>query len=367
MMNYDSMVELTRRTTSIFACLSVLVLSGCGGKTEAEGQVAVPSVVERVTISEDQSPVSDQIDQIDPAETEDGDTFEPVSAAELKELNDFISRIDAYGFLLSEYASPEEVSLGQVFYMGAGLFEEPSPEEVAAYLNAAGQEEVFTTCMKMDAGRVEDLLRRRLDCEPEELDLSEVGVYLPDYHAYFREEADVNFVKYECTSAIRNAVDGYELTLHTDDPCPEGFSALRTVLLRHGDDFQFIMNECTSPVEADDGVTEEGDAGSEDTVTKAEELWEILYRERFSTYEPTEMRYGLDSEFSVVLDAGEKSFEEGGAKMRYENLVSFMGADDDGYQFWWYEVYYEGEEVFGTKTRGWFWMDEASGKIINEA
>lgn len=54
----------------------------------------------------------------------------------------FVRRADAYGFLLSEYESPEDVSLGEVFHMGAGLNEEVSDEEVSAYLRATGQEEV---------------------------------------------------------------------------------------------------------------------------------------------------------------------------------------------------------------------------------
>ena len=70
---------------------------------------------------------------------------------------------DAYGFLLSEYESPKDVSLGKVFYMGAGLNEEASNDEASAYLKATGQEEIYTTLMKLDKQKVYDLLGKRLE------------------------------------------------------------------------------------------------------------------------------------------------------------------------------------------------------------
>ena len=40
--------------------------------------------------------------------------------------------------------------------------------------------------MKLDADKVKDLLSRRLDCDIESLDLSGIGIYLPEYDAFFR-------------------------------------------------------------------------------------------------------------------------------------------------------------------------------------
>ena len=45
-------------------------------------------------------------------EDHDGDTLIPLDQAGLDRFTGFVRRADAYGFLLSEYESPEDVSLG---------------------------------------------------------------------------------------------------------------------------------------------------------------------------------------------------------------------------------------------------------------
>ena len=82
----------------------------------------------------------------------------------------------------------------------------------------------------------------------------------------------------------------------------KSISELRTILLKRGDELLFISNEKI-------GSSED----SEETITydeayldeHAEEMWDILYKEKFSTYEPVEMRHGLGAIFSVVLQTGE--------------------------------------------------------------
>ena len=48
---------------------------------------------------------------------------------ELRGFEKYLNRIDNYGFLMSDYGSPEYINLNEVFYSGAGLEQSPLTEE----------------------------------------------------------------------------------------------------------------------------------------------------------------------------------------------------------------------------------------------
>ncbi|MFR3752213.1 MAG: hypothetical protein ACLTW9_07535 [Enterocloster sp.] len=48
---------------------------------------------------------------------------------ELRGFEKYLNRIDNYGFLMSDYKSPEYINLNEVFYSGAGLEQSPLTEE----------------------------------------------------------------------------------------------------------------------------------------------------------------------------------------------------------------------------------------------
>ena len=289
----------------------------------------------------------------------DGDTLIPLDQAELDRFTEFVRRADAYGFLLSEYESPKDVSLGKVFYMGAGLNEEASNDEASAYLKATGQEEIYTTLMKLDKQRVYDLLGKRLDCDPKDLNLDEIGVYIPEYDAYFFEESDVNYVEYECISGLDNGF-GYELEFKAVGECPPGFSQVRTLVTGKNGEYRFMWNESE---ELSSSILEENKK-SGITHEDVERAFDLLYEEKLSNYEPTEVRWGEELEMTVVLDVTDEPFEEGGPQMRCETLAEYNDWGDDGIQFWYHKAYYkEKDEVFATKTLGWYWVDIRTGVI----
>ena len=221
---------------TILVIVSSCVFSGCkkDSSEPVENNTVQQEHTEETVDTENEIPEeTDNGDtETDPyidEEDYDGDTLIPLDQAELNIFTEFVRRADAYGFLLSEYESPKDVSLGKVFYMGAGLNEEASNDEASAYRKATGQEEIYTTLMKIDKQRVYELLGKRLDCDPKDLNLDEIGVYIAEYDAYFYEESDVNYVEYECISGLDNGF-GYELEFKAVGECPPGFSQVRTLV-----------------------------------------------------------------------------------------------------------------------------------------
>ncbi len=135
---------------------------------------------------------------------------------------------------------------------------------------------------------------------------------------------------------------------HTEEPNVYGISELRTILLKRGDELLFISNEKIGSSEDSEEKITYDDAYLDE---HAEEMWDILYKEKFSTYEPVEMRHGLGAIFSVVLQTGVESFDENTKEMTYENIVSLEDCDEDvRFQFKWHKDYYEDEKLFGEKT-----------------
>lgn len=343
-------------------------LSGCKKESSEQAQsdpVQVEQADEAVDMNietpdePDDNTVADPEEDIYEDEDHDGDTLIPLEQDELDMFTEFIQRVDAYGFLLSEYGSPQDVSLGEVFYIGAGLNEEAANEEVSAYLSATGQEEVYTTCMKLDRQKVYDLLKKRLDCDPDDLKLDGVGVYIPEYDAFFYEESDVNYVKYECINGLDNGY-GYELEFKALGECPPGFSQVRTLVTGKNGEYRFLWNES----EEYGGVQEDYDNEAGITHEDVEAAFDLLYEEKLSYYEPKEIRFGDELEMTVVLDTSEEPFEEGGEAMYCETLAEYNDWDDDGIQFLHHKVYYKKKgEVFATKTLGWYWVDIKTGTV----
>lgn len=354
----DSKIKKLSCCMILVAVLLMIIITGCAESDNA------PEVGETYDqpVRETSVTASDDTLSHEAEEDIDQDTFEPLTEADIEEITEYIRRIDVYGFLCSEYGRPEDVSLTDVFFLGAGLQEQANDEEVAAYLKANDQDEIYTNCVKLDAHKVKNLLSRRLDCDIESLDLSGIGIYLPEYDAFFREEADVNYVDFTCESGVKNSVGGLDVIIHAEEPNVYGISELRTILLKRGDELLFISNEkIESSEDSEEKITYDEAYLDE----HAEEMWDILYKEKFSTYEPVEMRHGLGAIFSVVLQTGVESFDENIKEMTYENIVSLEDCDEDGrFQFKWHKDYYEDEELFGEKTLGWYWVDGQTEEVV---
>jgi hypothetical protein len=128
--------------------------------------------------------------------------------AELADYNAYLREVNCYGFLLSSYDDVRNVNLDEVFYSGAGISEQPGEEEIQAYLQAAGQDEVYTDIFYIPAAKIDELLLEKTGYSLQ--DMKDAGnelnmIYLEEYDAYFTEAGDTNYMPVECTYGTKNA------------------------------------------------------------------------------------------------------------------------------------------------------------------
>lgn len=253
----------------VMMCVSML-MSGCAGtssekkkdqrpqtnptefaeETETEDDANIEREEENLTDTEEQESEDQNLQQetVDDDWTEDDDWtgdgdggFREITDLEKEELTNFVRRWDAYGFLLSEYTIPEEVNLGEVFYSGAGASEDVSSDEIRAYLKACNQEELFTECRKITKQSVESVLDKRLGLTLEEANLSDIGVYLPEYDAYYGECGDTNYMAFTCVEGLANN-NVYTVDFVADVDWDWEFSKVRTIMEKTEEGYRFISN-----------------------------------------------------------------------------------------------------------------------------
>lgn len=167
--------------------------------------------------------------------------FREVTMQEILELTDFIERMDAYGFLMSEYSIPQEADLGPVFYSGAGKAASMEEDEYTAYLSAMNQEEMFTDCVKVTRSDVEDIVMKRLGLNLDEMLTVDIGVYLSEFDAYYHECGDTNYMKYSCTGGLVNH-NVYTVEFATVADNAWEFQEVQTILEKTEEGYRFISN-----------------------------------------------------------------------------------------------------------------------------
>lgn len=259
---------MRKKSVLLLTVLGIALLCGCG-KTETLNS---NDPVSQEPSGKEQQPGKDQADGAGQAqenggqntgnesadgeqETSDGanadgsdaanlDVEEPVALSdeELQFFTEFIQRMENYGFLLSAYDAPNDVDLGEVFYSGAGIGEPMSEDEIAAYLAAYEQEELYTDCVKVPGEAMDAFLRRKLGIGREDVDTSGWR-YLPEYDAYYHEVGDTNYASYDCVEGVRQG-EFYTLRFHTDWLWDDPRSDCEAVLRKNGDDYQFVSNRC---------------------------------------------------------------------------------------------------------------------------
>lgn len=177
------------------------------------------------------------------SDAQDQNAAEPtaLSEEEIRFFTEFIQKMENYGFLLSAYDAPEDVDLGEVFYGGAGIDEVMSDEEIAAYLAAYQQEEIYTDCVKVPRERVDAFLHSKLGIGLEEIREPFAWRYLSEFDSYYHEAGDTNYTAYDCVEGVREG-DLYTLHFHTDWFWEDMRSDCETVIRKSGEEYQFVSN-----------------------------------------------------------------------------------------------------------------------------
>ena len=240
--------------------LAVGLLTACTGKShDAQQNVNEPET----ELNEDRTDVERDVAEVDmeqewkdmPVPQEDDKIAElrTLSSEELSELTEFVTEAAGYGnygFLLSVYDSPEKIDLDEVFYTGAGIKTEPlSSEEEKAFLNAVGDEEIYTDVVKLTTSQINDVLLRRTGLSYEQMANPLQWIYLPEYDAYYHEAGDTNYAAYICIDGT--TVDEKRFTLHfkRDDSLMESVyyeMYTETVIEKTEEGYYFISNRLMS-------------------------------------------------------------------------------------------------------------------------
>lgn len=222
--------------------MSTVFLAACGTTESDVIQNRESETTEELVGGTEEMPASTEVES-EEADEQELEGFRELTQEEKDEFTEFIQRMDAYGFLMSEYTDPTEVSLGEVFYSGAGLSEELSEEEVNAYLAACDQEEMYTDCVKVPRSDAENLVQERLGCSLDSLDAEQIGVYLPEFDAYYHECGDTNYMLFVCEGGLANGnVYTLEFKLESDLGFTYSFSHVQTILEKTENGYLFISN-----------------------------------------------------------------------------------------------------------------------------
>lgn len=256
-----------------------------------------------------------------------------LSEAELKEFTDFVCQWDNYGFLLSVYDDPSDIYLNEVFYSyNMGKEVEPLSDQVkAAYLEAAGQEELYTDLTIVTTAEINEFLMKKTGMTYDQMNKPLDWVYVPEYDAYFQEAGDTNYCPQECISG--STVDEKTFTLrfrrqeYLED---SGYHQLdcEAVLQKSEEGYRFVSNRM---------IIEEG--------LIKEQMYPIMIEGvgegTFAPYEPdTEIDPLADVTFYILTNGQTFTFLNG---MDIENIrtnqmfnnieaVSFPDYNQDGYQ-----------------------------------
>lgn len=255
---------MIRRKNFIFIILSsALLISGCGknesGNTqnymqiEEEGSERVNESIQEEERNEEVNELIQEedgdegFDELDWKEDGDGG-FRELTQEEMDVFTQFIRGMDAYGFVLSEYTGPTEVDLGEVFYSGAGVQKTMSEEEIAAYLATCNQEELYTDCVKITRSDVEKLLEERLGISLADANDEKIGLYIPEFDAYYHECGDTNYVEFSCVGGLVNG-DVYTLEFKSDMDWSYIYSDVQTILEKTESGYRFIANQSLAILE----------------------------------------------------------------------------------------------------------------------
>lgn len=338
---------MIRRKNFIFVMLSlVLLMSGCGAKELEDTQNYGQTEDGADNIAEN------MIDE--PDMKEDGDEgFRELTQEELDVFTQFIRGWDAYGFLLSEYTNPVEVDLGEVFYSGAGVQQSMSEDEIAAYLTICDQVEMYTDCVKITQKDAEKLVQEKLGISLEDMDADKIGVYIQKFDAYYHECGDTNYTEFTCVSGLVNG-NIYTLEFKTDMEWDYIYSDVQTILEKTESGYQFISNQSLA-VSLNDSteIFEE--------VADVETAWEYLKAAYFSESELEEISY--DNNFQVVIGRTEMPFGNETINRPCASVIFLDDVEEDYYTFGYYNVFYEGDTVYATQTRGWYQVNRYTGEV----
>lgn len=139
-----------------------------------------------------------------------------LTEAEMAEYTEWIQDFSNYGFLLSDWNSPEQIDLYQVFYSSAGVGRPGTEEEKQAHLARWNYAEIETDFGAIDKSAVDALLLEKVGFTYDEL-VAKGSEGMKDWYyeetdSFCSESGDTNYSWFACTDGVMNE-DGTVVTL----------------------------------------------------------------------------------------------------------------------------------------------------------
>ena len=172
----------------------------------------------------------------------DGEAPRQLKEEELRYFEQYLNQADNYGFLLSEYKTPEYLDLNEVFYSGASLEQSAmTGEERDAFLNAVGQTEIMTDMVRLDKKQIDAFLLDKTGFTLGQMKTGLGWVYLPQYDRYYTQHGDTNIRSFFCP---KGEADGnlYRIWCLSDGYTQFSQECMVT-LKKESSGYQFLSNE----------------------------------------------------------------------------------------------------------------------------
>ncbi len=178
----------------------------------------------------------------------------PLTEEELASCAEFLNRADVNGFLMSNYEDPRDADLTEVFYNGAGIGQEPTEEQLSAFLEANGWEEAYIDITVLPPQGIDEVLQRVAGISLADTQGLPYEQY-PGFDVYFHAAGDTNFMPVECLSGTRypdgtmivESRESYPWLEEEEQPSDDdaSTSTFRTTLRQEGDTLRIAANQVT--------------------------------------------------------------------------------------------------------------------------
>lgn len=94
-----------------------------------------------------------------------------------------------------------------------------------------------------------------------------------------------------------------------------------------------------------------------------EDAWEVLREKYFMDSELNEISYDQQERMQIVVGRGEAQFNVEDNLRTCESVVFYDREENNEYVFGHWLVFYDGDKVYGTKTKGWYLVDVLTGNV----
>ncbi|MDE6713073.1 MAG: hypothetical protein K2K20_05000 [Lachnospiraceae bacterium] len=218
-----------------------------------------------------------------------------LTAEELQLFDEFLQERCNYGFLLSVYDTPADADLNEIFYNGLGADQQEgvTEDELQAYLDETGYDEVFLDFNKITATQLNDFLLDRTGLSYDQMNTRLNWTYLPEYDAYYWQHGDTNIRFFNCEEGYTVDEKLFVLQVAAEHYGDEdGYHDMRyeLVLEKNGETYQFRSNRL---------MMEEGLIEDQSFQVSLSPMGDVI----FASYEPNTEEIPLaDVTFYIIKD-----------------------------------------------------------------